>query len=124
MITLNIEKQVDGINYRTQSWSVKIQIINSTRTNTNSLFRIHYLKGRHYFHGIASPVDLLELDNAPATDDNTFWLTDSIDLLLRCEPDADEVIRLVKIELDEFDRSLKLSTNPTSIGTVEVGANV
>ena len=121
MITINIDKQTEGINYRTQSWSVMAQITNSTKTNTTKLFRIHYYKGKHYFHGIASPVDLLELDKEPSIEDNTFWLTDKVELLLRCEPDADEVIRLMKIELDEFDRSLTLSNNPTQTGTVEVG---
>jgi hypothetical protein len=115
MITLNIHKQTDGISWRTQAWGVKIEIVDSSRTNTNKLFRINFLDGKHYFSGVASPVDLLELPTEPDEDsNNSFWLTDKVDLLMRCESDLDEVIRLVKIELDELDRSLKASESITS----------
>ena len=122
MITVEFEKQAQGVSGRTQSWLLVARILSSSRTNTNKLFKLFSSNNRTYFHGVASPVDLLEMLEAPAEDgDMTYWLADEVSLLLRCEADIDEVIKLIRIDLDEFERSLKSAETTESIGVIQIG---
>ena len=123
MISVEFKKQTDGISYRTQSWLLTAEILSSTRTSTLKLFRIHSYNNQHFFSGVCSPADLLELPEvADATGADTYWISSKVEILCRCEDDVDEIVRLIQVDLDEFDRSLKAATTVATLGIVQVGS--
>ena len=123
MITVEFTKQVQGIEYRTQSWLITAKVLSSSRTNSTSLFKFLRSGDQHFFAGVVSPVDLLEMDEA--LDENgvpTYYIGDEAKILVRCESDIDEIVKLIKIDLDEFERSLASAEVTQSLGVVSIGS--
>lgn len=106
MIKLKVTPQENFVNGRSQSYSVTLEIIESSRSALE-LFMVYFKNGREFFSHIASPVDMVEYPDTPLTEGEGYYRTKKVILVLRCKDDADEVVRLAKIDLDEFDRSIK-----------------
>lgn len=122
MITIEYTKQAQGDPVRTQGWLATFRITSSSRTNTTKLFKIRSHNNKHFFAGVASPVDLIEMDEAPNADGaENYWISDTAEILVRCEADLDELVNLIKIDLQEFDLSLKNAANSTvSVGVMTI----
>lgn len=106
MIKLKVTPQANFVEGRTQSYSITLEIIESTRSDLE-LFMVYFKNGREFFSHIASPVDMIEYPNTPSSEGEGYYRTKKVTLVLHCKADADEVVRLAKIDLDEFDRSIK-----------------
>lgn len=106
MIKLMVTPQENFVEGRSQSYSITMEIIESSRSDLE-IFMVYYKDGREFFSHIASPVDMVEYQNIPITEGEGYYRTKKVVLVLRCKEDAEEVVRLAKIDLDEFDRSIK-----------------
>lgn len=117
MISLQVTTQENFVEGRSQSFLVSMKILESTNSPLE-VFMIYHKDTRDFFSHIASPVDMVEYPVVKPADGTTnYYRVSEVALLLRCKEDAEEVIRLAKIDLDEFDRSIKNqeSTLPSEI---------
>lgn len=106
MIQLSTKKQENYVEGRTQSFTVVLEIVTNTRGDLE-LFMIYCRGNRQFFSHIASPVDMVEYGVDPIVDVEGYYRAKKVTLVVRNEADADEVINLAKVDLDEFDRSTK-----------------
>ena len=120
MISLKIEVQENYVDIRTQSFVIKATILSNTRGPTE-LFMVLVSKGSQFFSHIASPVDTLEYGTDPDTVTDSYYRTNVVMLSFRCKSDASEAVRLLKIDLDEHDRSTKVGEVLIDSETVTIG---
>ena len=106
MISLSSKKQANYVEGRNQSFNVELEILENTQGELE-LFMIFCRDNREFFSHIASPVDVVEYGVDKLIDIEGYYRTKKVVLVLRTEADADEVIRLARVDLDEFDRSIK-----------------
>lgn len=120
MITLTIDKQAQYVKLRTQSYNVKFTVVGNTR-GPQELFMVWVRDGKEFFSHVASPVDTMEYGTDPTAPTDEYYRTREVILAFRCEADADEAIRLIKIDLDEYDRSTKVGETLVTTGNTVIG---
>jgi hypothetical protein len=116
MISLSIEKQTNYTEGKTQSFTVTMEVTENS-LGDREVFMIYCRDNREFFSHIASPVDMVEYGTDKLVDVEGYYRVSKVQLILRCEADADEVIKFAKIDIDEFNRSNKnaLLTAPSEI---------
>lgn len=106
MISLSIEKQTNYVEGKTQSFTVTMEVTENS-FGEREIFMVYCRDNREFFSHIASPVDMVEYGTDKLVDVEGYYRVNKVSLVLRCEADADEVIRLAKIDVDEFNTSNK-----------------
>jgi hypothetical protein len=120
MISLKVTSQDNYVEGRSQAFLLYLEVLTSTRSDLE-VFMIYHKDSRDFFSHIASPVDMLEYPTVPPSEGQTgYYRVKAVTLLMRCKEDAEEILRLAQIDLDEFDRSIKNgdSVLPSQIFTI------
>lgn len=108
MIKLSTKKQANYVEGRNQSFTVELEVIENSHGELE-VFMVFCRANREFFSHIASPVDMVEYGLDKIVDGEGYYRVKKVTLIVRSESDADEIINLAKLDLDEFDRSLKNS---------------
>jgi len=118
MITIEINKQRDYVPGRTESYRIDIKVLDSDRCDPE-IFAVNYSAGIYEFSHICSPVDMLEL-GTEVPESGLFRVAD-LSLVFRCQDDAIEAERILRIEVAALDSALKNEESMLPSETVVLG---